>query len=75
MVLEILQKDSTMLQTNSSALSSIQVNSLLFSQVVLNKTGKCSGPFVTALGATYACQLVYIAYRPTPVCPFLHLGL
>lgn len=56
MVLEILQKHqwetSTGVQTESSALSSIHGNSLLFSQVPLNETGKCSGPFVTAPGAT-----------------------
>lgn len=67
MVLEILQKDqwktSARLQTHSSALSSIHSNSLLFSQVALNETGKCSGPFVTAPGATYACQLVHAACR------------
>lgn len=50
------------LQTDSSALSSVHSNSLLFSQVALKETGKCSGPFVTAPSATYVCQLVHAAY-------------
>lgn len=55
--LKFLRKDqwetSARLQTHSSALFSIHGNSLLFSQVALNETGKCSGPFVTALGAIF----------------------